>query len=135
LGGGTLATAGFGEGLGVLTLNANSTINFGSSASALVFGNSSASIWNSAATLTIANWTGSPLGDGADQIFFGTDSTGLGANLASIRFLNPEGFDPGIYEAQILDTGEIVAVPEPAAVSMMIGGLGVLLGMRRRRNR
>jgi hypothetical protein len=84
--------------------------------------------------LTITNWSNSSADGGADHIFFGSDASGLGSNLASIQFQNPVGFAPGIYSAQLLSTGELVAlVPEPGAWVSLLGGCGVLLGLHRRR--
>ena len=132
---GTLATAGFSDNVGALTLNVGSTIDLGGQASILSFANSSGATWTQGALLTISNWNGNPLGGGADQIYFGSDTTGLGANLADVQFLNPAGFIPGTYNAQILPSGELVAlVPEPGAWASLLGGCGILLGLRRRRH-
>lgn len=132
LGGGTLATAGFSDTVGALTLTANSTIDFGTSAisNAFQFGASTVA-WSSGTTLTITNWT-----TGVDHLFFGTDSTGLSlANINAIRFENPEGFAPGIYGAQISSSGEVFAVvPEPSTLTMALGFVGLIVGMRHRRN-
>jgi autotransporter-associated beta strand protein len=131
LGGGTLATAGFSDIVGMLTLSLSSTIDLGNGASVLKFADSSASVWGSGALLTITNWSGSSTGGGADQVYFGFDDAGLGVNISAIQFLNPAGFAPGAYGAQILPTGEIVAVPEPNALTALFGGAAVLLGWRR----
>lgn len=132
LSGGTFSTAGFAETLGAFTLQGTATLDLGNGASILHFANSSAAAWTGA--LSITNWDGSALGGGTDQIFFGTASGGLASSqLAMIQFINPAGFAPGSYEAGILSTGEIVAVPEPSAVISLLGGVGLLLGMRRRR--
>jgi hypothetical protein len=82
------------------------------SGAVLKFDNSSAVAWN-AGTLTITNWNGSASGGGPDQIFFGTDATGLTAGqLGQITWINPYG-GGNITGAKILATGEIVP-PVPA---------------------
>jgi hypothetical protein len=117
--------------MGVLSLTANSVLRLGDGSSTLNFAKS-ASLWSAGTIITINEWSGLAAGGGADRVFFGTDATGLGANLAAIRFLNPEGFAPGVYTADILSTGEIVAIPEPGSMALLIGGLGFLASARRR---
>ncbi len=135
LNGGTFASAGFSQSLGALTIGSGiSLIDFGvgSTSNVLSFANSSASQWTG--TLSIRDWTGTA-GGGSEQLFFGTDNTGLTAGqLAAISFVDPAGFNSGTYAAQMLSTGEIVPIPEPTAVISMLGGLSVLLGYRRRRS-
>ncbi|RYD96643.1 MAG: PEP-CTERM sorting domain-containing protein [Sphingobacteriales bacterium] len=137
LGGGTLSTAGFDDSVGALTLSVASTINLGAGDSVFRFADSSAAMWTG--TLAISNWSGSLSGGGADQVFFGSSAAGLTFDqIAVIQFVNPEGLAPGNYGAQLLPSGEIVAVPEPASIVSLIGGMGVLLGFgrfnRRRRH-
>ncbi|MCS7063107.1 MAG: autotransporter-associated beta strand repeat-containing protein [Methylacidiphilales bacterium] len=97
LAGGTFSTQGFSETLGVLTLSASSTLDLGSGNSILQFANSSSAFWNSSAQLQILNWSGSTNGGGTDQIYFGTNSSGLTpTKLAQIVFVNPQGLAPGI---------------------------------------
>jgi hypothetical protein len=93
--------------LGV-SMGSASTLTFPSSPAVLRFGNSSGVTWSNQATLTIERWNGSPAGGGADQLFFGSDATGLTAQeLSQIRFHNPDGF-AGYFPARILATGEVV---------------------------
>ena len=101
LNGGTFNTAGLSEhqlsgvtvtpGIGALTLSSNSTIDLGAGASILAFANSSAQTWSG--TLSIYNWSGAPeVGKGTDQLYFGTDSTGLTAQqLSQIAFYSDSG--------------------------------------------
>ena len=138
LNGGTLATNGFSQtnSLGKLTLSANSTIDMG------VLGNSTLKFvddyWTPwSGTLTIANWNGSFNGGGADELLFGSWAMGLNSNqLSNIIFTSPNGLS-GNYQARILATGEIVPVPEPATIALLVSG-GFLLGrlaLRRWRRR
>jgi autotransporter-associated beta strand protein len=135
LAGGTFDTGDFNATLGLFTLGGSATVDLGGASSILRLANSSAATWLGGSILTIDGWDGLTTGNGDDQVFFGIDATGLDAGkLAAIRFLNPDGFAPGIYNAEILPTGELVAVPEPASVSILLGGFGALLALRRRRN-
>lgn len=125
LNGGTFNTAGLSEhnlsgiivgpGIGALTLSSNSIIDLGGGASVIAFADSSAQTW--VGTLSIYNWTGTPVaGKGTDQLYFGTDSTGLTVDQLSqiafysdsgTTFLGPAGFVIGM-------DGEIAPVPEPS---------------------
>jgi autotransporter-associated beta strand protein len=138
LNGGTFNTGGLSEhelsgvtvtpGIGALTLLSNSIIDLGAGASIIAFANSSAQTWTG--MLRIYNWSGTPVaGHGIDQLYFGTDSTGLTtAQLSQIAFysdsgttfLGPAGFAIGM-------DGEIVPVSEPStwfAAVLAFGGLG-----------
>lgn len=138
LSGGTLKLGGNSasetESLGTLTLNGNSTIDFGGADWTLAFADSSGVTWDEDAILTITNWGGTPVnGNGADQLFFGTDSLGLTSQqLSQIRFADY----PGSPNLHLVD-GEVVPVPEP---KFYFGG-GMLLTLivwferRRRKSR
>ncbi len=128
--GGRLATNGFNQTMGILTLTADSTIDMSGGNSILSFANSSGASWNNSSTLTITGWNGSLTGGGAEQFLIG--ASGLNASqLALIKFFNPAGLAPGIYDAMMLANGEIVPVPEPATI-----GLGaLLLGLLAKRRR
>lgn len=115
LSGGTFATGGYDETLGKLTLDANSTIDLGAGSSILTFANSTTEAWNASAILNIVNWSGSVYGGGTDQVYFGTGGLTFG-QLSQVRFVNPFGLTPGIYNAVLLSSGEIVPVPEPATI-------------------
>ena len=129
---GTFKTDGFSETVGAFTLSGTATIDLGAGASILQLANSSANTWSGG--LSITNWSGLEAGGGTDQIFFGTDATGLtSGQIALVSFLNPAGFAAGTYGATQLSTGELVVVPEPGAAVSLLGGLGLLLGVRRRR--
>jgi autotransporter-associated beta strand protein len=132
-GGGTLATAGFSETMGTATVAANSTLDLGSGASVVQFGDSSTATWTGGALLSITHWDGITAGGGTDQVYFGTSNAALTASqIAAIQFIDPAGFAPGTYSSQILPTGEVVPAPEPATASLL-AATGLLLGLRRRR--
>ncbi|MEO0796770.1 MAG: autotransporter-associated beta strand repeat-containing protein [Verrucomicrobiota bacterium] len=131
------------EVLGSLTLSNNSTVelDFGSDAGdggVVQFADSSGALWSGSGTLSIDNWNGSTSGGGLDQLFAGSSSSGLtSSQLSRIKFFNPAGLTPGVYDARILSTGEIVpvqAVPEPGTYLAGAGlvGLLVVLEIRRR---
>jgi hypothetical protein len=98
--------------LGQLSLyvaNATSVLTFSPGSTVLHFANSSSQAWSSGSILIISNWNGSLSGGGADQVFFGGDSTGLTAQqLSQVQFVNPAGLPNGTYSAQILSDGEVV---------------------------
>ena len=127
--GGTLATDAFSQtnSLGALTLSADSSIDMGAiGSSTLNFADSHSTPW--ACTLWVANWNGSLSGRGADQLFFGFSASALTAGqLNEITFTNPNGL-LGNYQARILPTGEVVPVPEPSTLAMLLAaGLGLLI--------
>ncbi|MFA6286508.1 MAG: autotransporter-associated beta strand repeat-containing protein [Opitutaceae bacterium] len=108
--GGTLATGGFSETLGTLTLSANSTIDLGAGTSALVFSDSSGTTWGSSITLSFVNFTA-----GTDTIRIGTTSGGLtGAQLAEITING---------SAATIDSGGFlaIAIPEPSTYAAILG--------------
>ena len=72
-------------------------------------------------------------GGGIDQLFFGSDPSGLTAGqLAQIRIYSDDGITL-LPAAAFTSAGEIVPVPEPASLLMLLGSAGLLLGLRRRR--
>jgi len=146
LNGGTFNTAGLSEhnlsgatvtpGIGALTLSSSSIIDLAAGASILAFANSSAQTWTG--TLSIYNWSGTPVtGNGTDQLYFGTDATGLTATqLSQIAFYSDSGTTfLGIGGYALDMDGELGPVPEPATWfvgALAFGGLGF---MERRRIR
>lgn len=127
-------------GIGALTLQSTSIIDMGNLASVIAFANSNSVLGNSAAwsgTLKIYDWSGTPVtGGGTDQLFIGSDTTGLAATqLAEVQFYS--GFGTGAYGAGalILTNGEIVptAIPEPSTWLAGSLALATLLYTQRRR--
>jgi autotransporter-associated beta strand protein len=133
-GNGLFDTRGFNEATGAFTLSGDGRIDLGNGASVLRFADSSAFPWTSG-ILTIAGWSGTVTGGGVDQLYFGNSAAALTAvQLAQIRFLDPTGFAPGSYPAQILATGELVVIPEPGTVGLVLLCAGGRLLLRRRRD-
>jgi mucin-19 len=140
LGGGKLATDGFSQTnvLGGLTLTADSTIDMGAlGSSVLDFADSHSVSWSG--TLAIANWNGSMAGGGADELIFGSSSSGLTlSQLGEIVFSNPNGLSSD-YGATILPTGEVVPgamlSPEPSDIAILTSGAFLLVGFALRRRR
>jgi autotransporter-associated beta strand protein len=143
LNGGTLNTGGLSEhgasnntaGIGALTLQSTPIIDMGSATSIVAFANSSSASWSG--TLNIYNWSGNPGpagGNGTDQLFIGSDNTGLTATqLTEVQFFTGSGTGSYGIGALILANGEIVPIPEPgtwAAGGLALGGL--LCWQRRR---
>jgi hypothetical protein len=125
LDGGTLDVSGFNQAItsAKLTLNANSTIDFGTDGSEIDFANSSSVSW--IGTLTLANWDPTK-----DKLRFGTDDTGLTSpQLSAIAF------DDGITQVVGLDgSGYLVTVPEPSTIALgLMGGLAFVGTAIRRR--
>jgi fibronectin-binding autotransporter adhesin len=149
LNGGTFDTGGFDEGtvgtngLGLLTQNSitNSIIDMSLLGDSIIrFADSSGIIW-AAGTLSIHNWSGTPvIGGGLDQLHFGGTPGSLTLDqLAKVNFYSDAGITLlGGGGAEFADqssgvTGEIVPVPEPtSAMLLALGGLGLIA--RRRRN-
>jgi fibronectin-binding autotransporter adhesin len=140
LNGGTFNTGGLSEhgannntaGIGALTLQSSSIIDLGNLASIVAFANSSAQTWSG--TLSIYDWSGNfAIGGGTDQLYVGTDQTGLTASqLLEINFYSDAG-GTFLGHAGILSNGEIVPIPEPG--TWVAGGLalGGLICYQRRR--
>lgn len=94
-----------------INVTANSTLDLGvtinSPPETVKFGNSSAIAWTAGSVLRISDWSGTPITGNPsdpDQLFVGTDSTGLSSTqaLTQIHFT---GFLTG---ANVLSTGEVV---------------------------
>jgi hypothetical protein len=122
-----------------LTSTGTSTLDLGvnSNAAILSFAASNTDSWTG--TLTIQDWNGDSIGNGPDQVFFGSTSSGLtDAQLSEIDFLNPtvNGIaEVGNFSAAILSDGEVVAAPEPGTWGMIVSGIAMLIGVGARRRR
>ena len=135
LSGGTFNTGGLSETVGTLTLSDDSIIDFGGGASTLSFANSSGITWATGKTLSIWNWSGTPVdGGGTDQLRFA--SNGLTTTqLGQINFYSGAGTGllTGVFGNDFVGgVGEVVPVPEPSGVATVMGLLG-LVGWRERR--
>jgi autotransporter-associated beta strand protein len=128
--GGTLETSGFNETASTLTLLANSALDFGN-AGTVSLADSSASVWTSGAILQLLQYNGTA---SATQFFVGSGATLSLDQLAAIDFVNPAGFDTGIYDAQQLSTGEVVPVPVPEPTTLALLALAAPALLVRRRN-
>jgi fibronectin-binding autotransporter adhesin len=136
LGGGTaatLATGGFSNSTGILTLGlGTNVIDFGTGGNnTLTFSNTAASGAN---TLQIWNWSGTvgdPLGGGDKLVFSANDGS---LNLANISFYSGDstGSPLGGGGAVLLGSGELVPVPEPTALASVCALIGGALLRRRR---
>jgi hypothetical protein len=95
------------EQLGRFILASNATIDLAGNASRLSFAKSSAETWAGGATLAVLDWNGNVSGGGAEQLRFGTDSSGLTPmQLSQIQFHLSNSTN--VYSAKILNTGEVV---------------------------
>ena len=144
LDGGTFNTGGLSEhelsgpivtsGIGALILLSSSVIDFSGGASVLAFANSSASTWTG--VLSIFNWSGTAAtGGGTDQLYFGTDSTGLtSTQLSQLAFYSDSGATY-LGSAEFLSgmTGEVGPVPEPATWFSAALVAGTIVWSQRRR--
>jgi autotransporter-associated beta strand protein len=131
LSGGTIAfngnvTEGTSPGTGALTLTTNSIIDFLGGDAVINFGASNLASWTGGATLSIYNWGGSTAGGGLDQLLFGSDTTALTAGqLGQISFYSGAGtgfLGAGTFVGSL---GEVVPVPEPSAVFVALGLVGL----------
>ena len=78
-----------------------------------------------AATATV----GSIAGGGSERIIFGANASGLSASqVAQVRFVNPLGFPAGSYTATILNTGEVVPLTRPPAITLAPTNQTILAG-------
>jgi hypothetical protein len=123
--------------MGALTLTSLNTIDLGNVASIISFADSHNAIWTG--SLRILNWTGTlGTGNGTDQVYFGTNSSGLSSTqLSQISFFS-DGGTTLLGTAQILADGEIVPlapVPEPATWIGATLTLGAMLLATRHRLR
>jgi len=120
-------------GMGALTLQSSSIIDLSNGASIIAFANSALQSWTVGATLSIYNWSGNILtGNGTDQLYFGTDATGLTvAQLSQISFYSDSGstfLGVGSWGTDL--DGEVVPlapVPEPSTwigAALALGAIG-----------
>ena len=105
----------------------------GNIASIVAFAKSITSTWSG--TLNIYNWTGNAsTGGGTDQLYFGSDTTGLtAAQLLDFQFYSGSGTGAYGAGALILANGEIVPVAETSTWLAAALGAGAIGFWQRRR--
>ncbi|HTL18286.1 MAG TPA: hypothetical protein VL793_13705 [Patescibacteria group bacterium] len=91
-----------------------SSLGFQAAGTVVRFLDSHLEVLGGQGTVSILSWNGSTNGGGSTQLYVGTTAQGLTvAQLARIRFVNPQGLPTGTYPARILTTGEVVPGPRP----------------------
>ena len=129
-GGAKLATAGFSDATGQLTVSGNAVIDLGAGASTLTFA-SAASAWTG--ILSIWNYSGGIWNaNSTDKLNFLASN---GANLTTVQFYSDNGTTPigtgsSFYSGS---SGQLVPVPEPGAVLAALLMLGLASHRERRR--
>ena len=115
--GGVLGTSGTHQTFNTLTLTGGGTIDLGTGASIVQFNDSHSQAWSG--ILRISNWSGSPTGNGTDQLLVGTSAlTGLtSAQLAEIHFT---GLPTGAKFVANGANGEVVPL---STTPLLIGDL------------
>jgi hypothetical protein len=145
--GGTFRTGGLSEGLnstgatpgvGALTLQGGSTIDFATGANGSTLSATSGSI-NGAGTISILNWSGTSSSDDGsstnDRLLYQTDPNFSVAQLAQFQFYNDSGIAFAMGAMAITYNGftEIVPIPEASTSVAAFLGLGLLVFARRSR--
>jgi hypothetical protein len=119
--GGSITTSIANALLGQVQLATNTSLIFTGFPARVSFNASAGVSWTPGALLTISNWNSNA------HVYFGNNASGLsGSQVAQITFLNPGGFAPGTYPAQILSTGEVVPASRPTLISSSSGSTLVL---------
>ena len=144
LNGGRIAVSGnFDETVGLLTLSANSTLDFSGFGGTLRFGGIGS--WATGVTLAIWNWSGTTqygtqinnYTNPSNLVF--TDNSNLNSNLANISFYSDSGnsFVGNGFAVSGFSGGgsEIIAVPEPETwcVTALLAAIAAYKAIRRRR--
>ena len=117
-----------------LALTGNSAFDFTSGAAEMDFAKSAGVAWTAGKTLNLVSTGGGNWNLSSDYLEVGTDGTGLTtAQLAEIEFNGADLGAAGITSTgYIYDTAQVV--PEPSTVLLgLLGGLGVMSNIRRRR--
>ncbi len=126
LGGGAFALSGRSQSLGLLSVSANSVLDFGGTGGTISFANSSSQAWNG--TLTIRNYN-----TATNSLHFGNSLSGLtSTQLASLVFA-----DYGNVGGEISALGLVTpsAVPEPSTWAAIAGTAALAAASLRRRFR
>ncbi|XAL99121.1 GDSL-type esterase/lipase family protein [Phycisphaeraceae bacterium D3-23] len=89
---------------GALAIDGRGDLDLGEGNSQVHFADSSQQAWGAGDTLLIRNWAGAD----SHTVAFGSDHTGLTqAQVASVGFIDPKGWDPGLYRAAIGADGSL----------------------------
>ena len=128
--GGEFVPSGAAETVGVATLTGNFTLWGAYVTDAGVhFANSSAATWTPGAMITLTAYA-KTIDQVMPKYYFGTDNTGLtAAQLAQIQFVDEDasGNLTTTYGAMLAPDGQVVPVPEPMTISLLVvGGLALL---------
>ena len=96
------------------------------------FANSALKQWSG--RLSIYNWNGDNAGGGTDQVFFGSNPSGLTEEQRNRISFYEDGGETFLGTAKHLPSGEIVPhpVPEPTAGMLVLAGALGFLQRRRR---
>lgn len=104
------------ETCGPLELATDCEIHLGDGSAVLRFAPCHAAPWQAGRQLVIYQWNGATGGGGREQVVFGDNATSLTpAQIAMTGFMNPDGMPPGLYQAKILASGELVPAGQPVA--------------------
>ena len=117
-----------------LGLTANSTFDYTSGAAEMDFAKSAGVAWTGGLTLNLVSTGGGNWNLSGDALEIGTDATGLtSGQLGEIEFNGTDLGDAGINaQGYIYDTAQVVPEPSTALLGLL-GGLGVMSNIRRRR--
>ena len=97
------------EQVGTLALQGSCFIDCGDGSDLLQVADSHKVVWDYKNELVVRKWGGRKTGGGSDRIIFGNSAESLTSEqLACLGFRDPAGFPGGLYNAAILQTGEIV---------------------------
>ncbi len=122
----TLATGGFSDTTGALSVNGNAIFDMGAgSTSILTFGDVAA--WTG--MLQVWNYDGTKYLPGSDKLLFTAGTANI--NLANVSFFSDSG-NMNIGTAGALIGNELVPVPEPSAIMSLLALFG-LAGYKERR--
>ena len=126
----TLATGGFSDSTGLLSLNTSATIDMGANVAGSVLTFGDVTTWSG--ILNVWNYTGAPWVAGTDKLIFSSNIGNI--DLGKVNFYSDNGITPmgTTFGATIVNGTELVPVPEPTAIASILALLG-LAGYKERR--